>query len=133
MSRAAVQIAVLGALACGGMKSPGSVADRFVDKYYVESDQESALPYTSGLAAMRLRAELKLTEGARAPGLQLRQVRVYYKRTHLDKDGDSRAADYELDIRPQGGGTLERRAHLELSRERDGTWRVVRFSETQGR
>jgi hypothetical protein len=46
-------------------------------------------------------------------------------------DGDVRRIDYRLDIRPQGGGELHRDAHLELSRQQDGTWRVERFSETQ--
>jgi hypothetical protein len=121
--------------ACGGMKSAGSVADRFVDRYYVESDQAGALPLTSGVATLRLREEQRLVKEARTPGMQLpsRQVRVYYKRRTLDGDGTSRTADYELDIRPEGGGELQRGAHLELGQEPDGTWRVTRFSETQPR
>ena len=35
-------------LACGGMNDAGSVADKFVDRYYVESDQDGALPLTTG-------------------------------------------------------------------------------------
>ena len=117
------------------MKDAGSVADRFVDKYYVESDQDRALPLTTGVAAMRLRDELKLTDEARRgqSGIPLRQVRVYYSRKALQGDGDGRTADYELDIRPQGGGELQRHAHLRLSREPDGTWRVADFSETNPR
>ena len=41
MRRATAALAVL--VACGGMKDPGSVADKFVDRYYVESDQQGAL------------------------------------------------------------------------------------------
>lgn len=120
-------------VSCGGMKDPGSVADKFVDRYYVESDQDGALPLTSGVAALQLREELKLTASARQgrSEMPLRQVRVYYKRKALGGDGDERTADYELDIRPQGGGELQRGAHLELRRKDDGTWRVERFSETQ--
>lgn len=133
MKSVPVLIALL--TACGGMKSAGSVADRFVDRYYVESDQAGALPLTSGVATLRLREEQRLVKEARTPGMQLpsRQVRVYYKRRTLDGDGTSRTADYELDIRPEGGGELQRRAHLELGQEPDGTWRVTRFSETQPR
>ena len=122
--------------ACGGMKSPGSVADRFVDRYYVESDQQSALPLTTGVAQLRLRDELQLTAEARhgpGPGMQIRPVRVYYTRKSLDGEGAARSAEYELDIRPQGGGELQRAAQLELAQEPDGTWRVTRFSETQPR
>jgi hypothetical protein len=121
--------------ACGGMKDAGSVADKFVDRYYVESDQDSALPLATGIAAMQLREELKLTREARQgnPGMQLRPVRVYYKRKALTGGDGEREADYELDIRPQGGGDLQRGAHLTLARQADGTWRVTRFSETQPR
>ncbi|MCA1825573.1 MAG: hypothetical protein ABR567_18140 [Myxococcales bacterium] len=119
--------------ACGGMKDPGSVADKFVDKYYVESDQDSALAFTTGVATMRLKDELGLTAEARRgnTGMTMRQVRVYYSRKSLTGDGPERKAEYELDIRPQGGGDLQREAHLRLAREPDGTWRVADFSESQ--
>lgn len=123
------------ALAAGCAKGPESVADRFVDRYYVESDQQGALPLTAGVATLRLRDELKLAAEGRTPGMDMvsRQIRVYYKRTSLSGDGEVRKADYELDIRPQGGGELRRAAHLELQRAADGSWRVIRFNETQPR
>ena len=122
-------------VACGGMKDPGSVADKFVDRYYVESDQQGALAFAADVAALRLRDELRLTAEARAPGnpFPSRQVRVYYTRAALAGNGAERTADYKLDIRPQGGGSLQREAHLTLARQQDGTWRVVRFHETQPR
>ena len=134
MHRKAFSAVLLILTACGGMKDPASVADMFVDKYYVESDQERALPFTSGVAQMHLKDELRLTaeaRGGQSAGMQVRQVRVYYTRKALQGDGPGREADYELDIRPQGGGDLQRRAHLRLAREPDGTWRVADFSETQ--
>ena len=122
-------------LAACGAKSAGSVADKFVDRYYVESDQTGALPLTDGVAELRLQDELRLSaEGRRGQGEgPARQVRVYYKRLALSGEGAVRKADYQLDIRPQGGGEIEREAHLELSQAADGGWRVVRFSETQPR
>jgi hypothetical protein len=127
--------ALLFLTACGGMKDAGSVADKFVDRYYVESDQDSALPLTTGVATLRLEDELKLTKEARQgnPGMQLRPVRVYYTRKGLSGAGPSREADYELDIRPQGGGELQRGAHITLAQQPDGTWRVSNFSESQPR
>jgi hypothetical protein len=116
------------------MKDPASVADKFVDKYYVESDQDSALAFTTGVATMRLKEELGLTAEARrgdGPQIPLRQVRVYYSRKSLTGDGPERKAEYELDIRPQGGGELQRDAHLRLSLQPDGTWRVADFAESQ--
>jgi hypothetical protein len=128
-------ILFLALVACGGPKDPGSVADKFVDRYYVESDQDGALPLTTGVATLRLKDELKLTKEARQgnAGMQLRPVRVYYTRKSLSGGDAEREADYELDIRPQGGGSLERGAHLTLSRQMDGTWKVSRFSESQPR
>ena len=104
-------------LACGGMNDAGSVADKFVDRYYVESDQDGALPLTTGIASMRLKDELKLTRESRQgnAGMLLRPVRVYYRRRSLTGDGGEREADYELDIRPQGGGEMQRGAHVVLA------------------
>ncbi len=135
MPRKAIPALLILAAACGGMKDPGAVADKFVDKYYVESDQDTALPLATGVAAMRLKDELGLTaearQGTRGPQMQLRQQRVYYSRKSLTGEGENREADYELDIRPQGGGDLQRTAHLRLARQPDGTWRVADFSERQ--
>ena len=137
MHRKVFHIALGAALlgSCGGMKDPSSVADKFADKYYVESDQDAALPLTTGVAAMRLKDELALTAEARRgqSGMPLRQVRVYYRRKALTGDGPVREIEYELDIRPQGGGELQRLARLQLARQPDGTWRVADFSETQTR
>jgi len=138
MRRKGLQIgaaALLVFAACGGMKDAGSVANKFVDHYYVEADQDSALPLTTGIATMRLEEELKLTKEARQgnPGMQLRPVRVYYTRKGLTGSGASREVDYELDIRPQGGGDLQRGAHITLAQQPDGTWRVSNFSESQPR
>jgi hypothetical protein len=121
------------ALAAGCAPGPASVADKFVDRYYVESDQQGAMPLTDGVATLRLKDELRLAAEARTPGMDLvsRQIRVYYKRTSLAGEGDVRMADYELDIRPQGGGELRRIAHLELRRQPDGSWRIARFNESQ--
>src|SRR2546430_16979046 len=78
-------VVALALAAWGGMKDAASVADKFVDRYYVESDQDGALPLTTGIAALRLKEELNLTREARQgnAGMPLRQVRVYYKRKAL--------------------------------------------------
>jgi hypothetical protein len=118
---------------CGGLKDPGTVADKFVDRYYVESDGQGARELSSGVAALRLEDETRLVREGRMGGplRDVRQVRVYYSRSRLSGEGNLRTAEYRLDIRPQGGGEIRRDVHLELSRQRDGSWRVTRFSETQ--
>jgi len=127
-------VAVLAVAACGSMKSPSGVADKFVDKYYVESDQQAALQLADGLAKVRLEAELKLVGVSRRgvePGLL--SAKVYYDRASLEGEGGRRGADYALHIKPQGGAAIERKAHLDLEQKPDGSWRVVRFSETTPR
>jgi hypothetical protein len=135
LALALVVAAFGGTAGCRGMKDPASVADNFVDKYYVESDQDRALQFTTGIATMRLKDELKLTAEARGgrgtAGMQVRPERVYYKRGKVAGSGQKRSADYDLDIRPQGGGDLQRSAHVDLVQEQDGSWRVSNFSETQ--
>src|SRR5256712_14016112 len=118
-------VLALALAACGGMKDAAAVADKFVDRYYVESDQDGALPLTTGIATLRLKDELNLTREARqgSSGMPLRQVRVYYTRKALTGDEAERAADYELDTRPQGGGSLQRGAQVTLSRQPDGAVR----------
>src|SRR5436309_14122952 len=98
-------VVALALAACGGMKDAASVADKFVDRYYVESDQDCALPLTTGIDALRLKDELNMTREARKgnSGMPLPQVRVYYKHKALTSDDSSRVADYELDTHPQGG------------------------------
>jgi hypothetical protein len=121
-------------LACGSLTNPGGVADRFVDKYYVESDQQAALPLTDGVARLRLQSELLLVGASRrgiAPGSHA--AKVFYNRKALAAEASSATADYALTIKPQGGSDLLRDAHVELQRQPDGTWRVVRFSETTPR
>jgi hypothetical protein len=120
--------------ACSPLKSAAGVADRFVDKYYVESDQQSALPLASGVALLRLQSELQLVGGSRRGIAQgSHAASVFYSRTALSADATSARADYALTIRPQGGPEILRDAHLELAAQPDGTWRVIRFNETSPR
>ena len=134
-SRPALLALAVALAACGG---PSEIANQFVDRYYIESDQTSALPLTAGVALLRLQDELRLAAEGRTPGAPLpsRQVRVYYQRLRLDGEGDGpgaeRTADYTLDIRPQGGGQLTREAHLTLQKQAGG-WKVIRFAEGAAR
>ena len=113
------------------------MADKFVDSYYVESDQQSALHFTTGIASLRLNDELKLTAGRRAAatpaGCRCGRCASITSARRWDCRRREAFADYELDIRPQGGGELSRTAHVELSQESDGTWRVSNFSDAQPR
>src|SRR3989442_15148805 len=105
-------VLALALAACGGMKDAAAVADKFVDRYYVESDQDGALPLTTGIATLRLKDELNLTREARqgSSGMPLRQGRVFYRRQALTRDEAERGPEFELAIPPPGGGPAPRRA-----------------------
>ncbi len=131
-----ISLAVLATLlaSCGAMKSAGGVADHFVDKYYVESDQQGAMPYADGVAKLRLSAELSLVGDSRrgiAPGSHA--AKVFYERKSLAAEAQTARADYALTIKPQGGTDILRTVQLELARQPDDTWRVTRFTETTPR
>jgi hypothetical protein len=133
MRRSALLV-TLSLLACASPRSPEGAADRFVDKYYVESDQQAALPLAEGRAKRRLEEELKLVAGSRrgvAPGSLA--ARVYYERRRIDDHGLIRSAEYVLHIKPQGGPQIDREAHLELKAQPDGSWRISNFNETGAR
>lgn len=121
-------------LSCSSARNAASVADKFVDKYYVESDQQAALRLADGLARVRLDAEVTLV-GASRRGVQpgALTAKVFYDRKRLDGDGPKRTAVYALHIKPQGGPGIEKEAHLDLEQAADGSWRIVRFSETTPR
>ncbi len=124
-------VAVL--IACGSQRGAGGVADKFVDKYYVEFDQAGALPLTDQMAKLKLESEIKLVGSSRngvPPGALA--AKVYWKRKQLNESGSSAQADYALTISPQGGTSLERDAHLELQKSAAGEWRVIRFNESSG-
>src|SRR5438132_8646280 len=85
------------ALSCAGTKDPSGVADRFVDKYYVEADQQAALPLSEGMARMRLENEIRLVGSSRRGIAQgSHAAKVYYDRKRLDGQGPTRTAEYAL-------------------------------------
>ena len=54
---------------CSSQPAPADVAGRFLDKYYVETDQRAALPLCAGPAARRIAAEIVDLDRARRQGL----------------------------------------------------------------
>lgn len=101
------------------------VADWFVDKHYVEADQEASVKATAGEAREKVLEELRLAQGARAGGYQASRAarQVYYE--HLEGEGAHHVYALRVDA---GAITLHKRVTLELAKV-GGAWRVVRISE----
>ena len=80
--------AVFSAGACTKATDANSVADRFIDAYYLEFNFDGALKMTAGSATRRIEAERKLASESRASGaLAGARAKVYYETPeHLEVD-----------------------------------------------
>ncbi len=126
----AAGLAVFGA-ACWSDHSPRDVAQRFLDKYYLEIDQRAALLLCVGPASGRIKDELADLEAARRQGLETSpsHPRMYYRQL-ADRpaaSADERELEYELSIDSQGV-QLRKRVNLKLKQE-GGSWRIYNFAE----
>jgi hypothetical protein len=114
---------------------PESVADRFVDYYFVEMDQGRALPLTAGLAHDMLERELRdVASIRREMGHMDADARpeVYYKRLEMRDDGARKVIAYNLEIK-HGQDHMTKRAQVAVARERAGeAWKVVFFQLADG-
>ena len=127
-----VLLVCVGLVACG-RGSPKSeaqtVADRFVDLYFVEVDQQAALSLSIGLAQEALDKELAEVREVRATGYGPEQAKpkTYYKRTVFQIEGDGARAVYDLTIE-HGGDRTHRQVLLTLNRRETVAWRVASFA-----
>jgi hypothetical protein len=117
----ALWVALLG---CG--QRPESVADRFVDYYFVEMDQGRALPLASGLAHDMLERELRDVQAVRS---QMRVMpadarpEVYYRRLGMRDQGERKIVSYALTLKLKGDVTYKS-AQVALGRDANA-WKVV--------
>ncbi|HEV8322688.1 MAG TPA: hypothetical protein VG389_13810 [Myxococcota bacterium] len=127
---AAAALALATAVAAGGCQSaPERAATRFLNRYFVEADQEAALEYTTGLAAARLRREIDDTREARAVGgVTTDGRRVFYELVRrADASPERIDLVYRLEI-ASGGSSYFHDVGLSLERVGDD-WRVANFAE----
>ena len=138
-ARLCAAIALVAAVACGNSAprdTPGAVADRFLDLYLIEIDQQRALELTVGAARARLEAELAQTSAVRATGYGAgaAKPRVFYERAMLREQRDvGRArAVYDIRIVPAGGAETRRHALLVLANRGGRGWKVASFTLRDG-
>jgi len=130
--------ALLVVVACGRgtpSNTPGAVADRFLDLYLIEVDQQSALALTTGAARSRIETEIADTAGVRATGYgpDAAKPRAFYERTMLREDEQAGSARAVYDIRLKMAGVeTHRHALLSLSKRDGGAWKVSSFTLQDG-
>ena len=114
-----------GAAATAPTAPARKVADWFVDKHYVEADQEASVKATAGAAKEKVTHELRLAQGARMGGYAASRAarRVYYR--HVEGEGTRQRYELRVDA---GALTLKKEVVLEL-KEEGGVWRVVGIEE----
>ena len=125
--RAAVGIALVVTLAgCG--RGPEHVADRFVDAYFVQASQETALVLSTGLATQKLKEELALLSSVRGDKNPLPDARptIRVHRRAVEVARGVAQVRYDLTV-VSPNASSERRALLVL-RLASGQWRVSNWS-----
>jgi hypothetical protein len=128
--RLASGLVVLFALfGCADSSSPEWLASRFVDAYYVRFDFERALPYASGGAARRIRADRERAKVVRE-GTQLEssKSRVYYGKP-LRRDASQQEVQFTYELEVHSGSHRFDQEVVVMLAKRDGVWKVTRFFE----
>jgi hypothetical protein len=131
---AAWRVAPVLALVCAcGARSAESVADKFVDYYFVEMDQGRSLPLTTGLAHDMIERELRDVASIRKqmgymPAAD--RPEVYYKRLGRRTDGAREVLTYDITLKHDRDVT-RKHALVAVSRETAG-WRVVFYQVADG-
>lgn len=119
-------------LALGGCgRGPAEVADKFVDLYFVETDQARARGLASGLADKKLEDEVKLvTEIRRTTDPEAQKPTVFYHRRDLRVEGDRANATYDVTVQ-YGHDETAKNAMVSLERMA-GEWRIANFTVAEG-
>jgi len=121
--------ALLGLSACPKGNDANSIADQFVDAYYLEFNFDAALVFTSGMAKRRIENERQLASKVRATGaLSGLKAKVYYDTPeHRSVREDLSHHTYTLETAV--GTTLLSNRVLVMTTKKDGKWEVIAFRE----
>jgi hypothetical protein len=119
---------ILSALsACAPAEGPESVAQSFVERYYVRPDLPGAKALADGLARSKIEDEEQLLQGTlRSDGMAGRKV-SYSLHTTRKMGKDRIFFVYDLAISVDNR-VMKRRAFISTARMKEG-WRVTNFQE----
>src|SRR5262244_3377068 len=88
--------------ACDKMRSPRSVSEEFIDRYYIERDHSRALQVAEGGAAERVRSEKKLLAASQLSGSYGVLQRVFYNFVTEEHKGKQTELTYEMTVVSSG-------------------------------
>ena len=114
--------------ACKDPTTAQGRAEKFLDFYYVEADQQRAQQLSYGLAHEKLSKEIKAVSAVRR-GAQPPEKRISY-RLHSEADGntsDRKHLIYSFQVDTEGG-ILKKRILLSM-RKIEGRWMVSNYSD----
>lgn len=115
--------------ACAPADPQQAVAERFIDRLFVEIDQRAARELSVGLATTKIDEEIRLTAGQAIDEATLKP-RVHYRflqRAGGQPDEGTASLVYELRVSPDGVDAFTRRLILTLRRDGDA-WRVANYT-----
>ena|GEM_PF-5989179 len=116
-------------VACKETNESASVANNFVDAYYLEFNFNKALLFAAASARMRIENEQELAKKARSEGaLNPGKVKVYYSEPEHRMMND-RMAHYTYSLETSVGTTRLTNRVLVMTANRDGKWKVIAFRE----
>lgn len=114
-------------IGCNKTRSPVSVSQEFIDRYYIERDHAKALEVAEGGAAERIRSEKKLLEEGGTGGYSGVQPRVFYNLEKEQPIGDKTELTYRLTVDSSGVG-LKKQVRIIVKKVGTG-YKVILFDE----
>jgi hypothetical protein len=109
-------------------QSARGVTERFIDSHYVRIDLQAAVPFCTGVALRKLRAEQQLTQG-QAIDESTRKPTVRYRLIEKkEEDANHATFVFEGIIYVEDAGTFTRKWLISTRRADDG-WKVSNFEE----
>ncbi len=128
LSRRASLLLPLLLLVCDKTRSPRSVSQEFIDRYYIERDHARALQLSEAGAAERVRSEKKLLEEAQVGGSYGGvSPRVFYNLVKQEPKGQQTELTYALTIDSSG---VEMKKQVSITVAKFGeSYKVTFFNE----
>lgn len=119
----------ISAFACKEGKDSASIANQFVDAYYLEFNFDKALTFATASARIRIEKEQELAKKARSQGaLNPAKVKVYYSEPEHRKMNEE-MAHHTYSLETSVGTTRLTNRVLVMTAKREGAWKVIAFRE----